>query len=162
MSDQPYTINANGYIDDPNFREPAFAVELAKAASAPVAELPTIHVEPEDDGVGANLTVDVYETNDEIVITAPLAGVADPSDIDIDVSHDVVTIRGTRRQSTGIKENDYLLQECYWGRFSRSIVLPSEVDSEEVVASFSRNGILTVHLPKRESAKVKKVDVRFS
>lgn len=180
----PYTVNESGYVDDPNFREPSFFAQLAKADAAPapvaeeavartvkpVHELPVIevgHDEPEEDeadadGPDGQLAIDVYQTPSEIIIRAPIAGVAKPEEIEIHIAHDVVTIRGERKPDVKVADGDYLYQECYWGRFSRSVVLPQEVDASAAVANFSRNGILSLRLPKLVREKARKISVRFS
>ena len=114
----------------------------------------------ERDGGGpeGQLTIDVYQTPTEIVVESAVAGVK-PDDIDISVSSDSVTIHGERRRERQVKDEDYLYQECYWGRFSRSVILPEEVDAERASVDF-KNGILVVHLPKMNRQKTKKLKVR--
>lgn len=183
----PYTVNESGYPDDPHFREPSFFAQLAKAetaappvaeeavahAATPVHELPVIEVgvtdeeahdadEEDYDGPDGQLAIDVYQTPTDIVIRAPIAGVANPNEIEIHIAHDVVTIRGERKPDAKVADGDYLYQECYWGKFSRSVVLPQEVDAEAAVANFSRNGILSLRLPKLVREKARKIAVRFS
>ena len=104
------------------------------------------------------LTIDVYQTPQEIVIKSAVAGVK-PEDIDISIVNDMVTIKGQRLQEDTVKSDDYFYQECYWGRFSRSVILPSEIDSDRVSASL-KNGILTVRMPKLDKAKIKKVKIK--
>lgn len=104
------------------------------------------------------LTIDVYQTSNDIVIESAVAGVK-PEDIDIDVSTDSVTIRGERRREHDVKEEDYFYQECYWGRFSRSVILPQEVDPEKATVSF-KNGVLTVRLPKLSRSRSRKLKVK--
>ncbi len=105
------------------------------------------------------LTVDVYQTPAEIIVESAIAGVK-PEDLDINVSTDSLTIRGERRREERIKEEDYLYQECYWGRFSRSVILPEEVDPENAAVAF-KNGILTVRLPKLNRKKSRKLKVKI-
>lgn len=116
---------------------------------------------PEPDGgifeAEGKLTIDVYQTPSEIVVESAIAGVK-PEDLDIDVSSDSITIRGERRREEKIRDEDYFYQECYWGRFSRSVILPEEVDPDNASVSF-KNGILTVKLPKMEKKKAKKLKV---
>lgn len=172
MSNTPshYSVGESGYPDDPHFREPSFFAELARAsAAAPVAKIPVARAEePEvveethEDGPDGQLAIDVYQTPTDIIIRAPIAGVAKPEDIEINIAHDVVTIRGERKPDAKVASGDYLYQECYWGRFSRSVVLPQEVDAEGAVANFSRNGILSLRLPKLVRERARKIAVRFS
>ncbi|HPT40099.1 MAG TPA: Hsp20/alpha crystallin family protein [Candidatus Paceibacterota bacterium] len=104
------------------------------------------------------LTIDVYQTAQDIIIKSAVAGVK-PEDIDISITNDMVTIKGKRDIEDTIKSEDYFYQECYWGRFSRSVILPVDVDSDRVSASL-KNGILTVKLPKIDKAKVKKIKIK--
>lgn len=104
------------------------------------------------------LTIDVYQTDDEIVIESTVAGV-EPDDIDIDISSESVTIRGERSKSETVAEENYLYQECYWGKFSRSIILPQEVDPDKAKADF-KNGILRIRLPKIAKGKVRKLKIK--
>ena len=106
------------------------------------------------------LTVDVFETPSEFVIESTIAGV-EPSDIDIDATSESVTVRGERRKKRESEEGNYLFQECFWGRFSRTIILPQEVDAEGAESSL-KNGVLTIHLPKLRREKSKKLHVRVS
>ena len=104
------------------------------------------------------LSVDVYQTKDNVIIKSTIAGVK-PENIDISIDNDVVTIRGQRKEEEEIKEDDYFYQECYWGSFSRSIVLPMEVKADEVEASL-KNGVLTILLPKMKKSKSVAVKVK--
>jgi HSP20 family protein len=105
------------------------------------------------------LTIDVYQTATDIVIESAVAGVR-PEDLDIDVTTDSVSIKGTRRREKEVRDEDYFYRECYWGRFSRSIILPEEIDAEDATVSF-KNGILKVHLPKLNRQKARKLKVKF-
>lgn len=106
------------------------------------------------------LTIDVYETDDEIVIKSTIAGI-DSDDIDINITQDSVSIRGIRTKDEEVKTKDYFYQECYWGAFSRSIILPSEINPDKSVASLT-NGILTIRLPKLSRSQQKKLKVKTS
>lgn len=103
------------------------------------------------------LTIDMYQTKDNVVIKSTIAGVK-PEDIDVTIANDMVTIRGERRRDFEASSEDYFYQECYWGNFSRSVVLPVDVDIENVSADL-RDGILTVVLPKAAKARAKKIRV---
>lgn len=103
------------------------------------------------------LTVDVYQTANDIVVESAIAGVK-PDDIDVHATADSITIRGSRAREKAVKDEDYLYQECYWGRFARTIILPQEVDPDAASVSF-KNGILTVKLPKANRKKTKKLKI---
>ena len=92
------------------------------------------------------LSLDVYETDKNLIIKSTIAGVK-PEDIDISINNDMLTIKGKREIEENIKEESYLYRECYWGSFSRSIILPVEVDKDDVEAVLE-NGVLTVKLKK--------------
>ena len=111
-----------------------------------------------DENYEGQLSVDVYGTDDEIVVVSTIAGVK-PEDIDIAINNDMLTIRGQRSQETEESADDYYYQECYWGGFSRSIILPVEIEPDEVAASL-KNGVLTVRLPRSKSAKNISVKVK--
>lgn len=97
------------------------------------------------------LSIDVYQTPDKLVVKSTIAGVK-PENIDISINNDMLTIRGKRLCQEEIAEENYLIKECYWGGFSRSVILPVEVEADKVEASLD-NGVLTVILPKAKSAK---------
>jgi HSP20 family molecular chaperone IbpA len=104
------------------------------------------------------LSIDVYQTPDTLVIKSTIAGVK-PEDIDISINNDLLTIRGSREMIENIREENYLYRECYWGSFSRSIILPVEVEADKIEA-FLENGVLTVVLPKARSAKQISIKVK--
>lgn len=104
------------------------------------------------------LAVDIYQTSDEIVIESAVAGVK-PEDITVNVTNDSIAIKGVRYHETAASEKDYLYQECFWGRFSRSIILPQEVNPDHAKVAF-KNGVLTVRLPKA-GKKDKRLRVRI-
>jgi HSP20 family protein len=111
-----------------------------------------------DENYEGQLSVDVYGTEEEIVVVSTIAGVQ-PEKIDISISGDMLTIRGERTQEKKEHVEDYYYQECYWGGFSRSIILPTEVEADNVAASL-KNGVLTVRLPKSRKSKSISVKVR--
>jgi HSP20 family protein len=104
------------------------------------------------------LSIDVYQTAKEIVVKSTIAGVK-PEDIDISINNDMLTIRGKRQMDKKISEESYLYRECYWGSFSRSIILPVEVEAEKIDASLE-NGVLTVTLPKSKVSKQISIKVK--
>jgi len=104
------------------------------------------------------LNIDMYQTKDNVIIKSTIAGVR-PADIDITVANDMVTIKGSRRKDESVPQDDYFYQECYWGNFSRSVIIPVDIESEEIEADL-KDGILTVIIPKAAKAKTKKVKVK--
>ncbi len=110
-----------------------------------------IEEEIEEEG---QLSVDVYQDKKNIIVKSTVAGVA-PEDVDVSFDNDMLTIRGKRKKDLTVAEDNYFYQECYWGSFSRSIILPVDVDPTKINAAI-KNGILTITLP-----KVKKKDVNI-
>lgn len=104
------------------------------------------------------LTIDVYQTENDIVIKSTIAGVK-PEDLDVSINNDMVTVKGERRNEEVVENGNYYYQECYWGGFSRSVLLPVDVIPEKADASL-KNGILTIRLPKADTTKTKKIQVR--
>lgn len=104
------------------------------------------------------LAIDVFQTPDEIVLQAPIAGVS-PEDLDVTITDDVVTIQGTRKQREEVRGEHYFTQECYWGSFSRSYQLPVPVNSERAKASY-KDGILTITIPKDERTKTRVLKIQ--
>lgn len=103
------------------------------------------------------LAVDVAQTDKAIIITSTVAG-ARPEDLSININNDLLTIRGRREREVEVKEEDYFYKECYWGSFSRTIVLPVDVLTDQAEATF-KNGVLTIVLPKESSKKEVKIKV---
>jgi HSP20 family protein len=105
------------------------------------------------------LAVDVYQTKDKIIVKAPIAGVK-PEDIDVAISEDVVTIRGDRKDEFAVEKDNYYVQECFWGSFSRSVILPTSTVAEKAEASL-KDGVLTIQIPKVvQEDKIKKIKVK--
>lgn len=121
------------------------------------AHLPPVadHAHPDDgwlsDHEEGRLAVDVSETDHEIIVASPIAGVR-PEDLEVFVHNDMLTIRGTRTHESEVKEGRRLVRECHWGSFSRSIILPAEIDAERISATL-KNGVLTIRMPKVERSK---------
>lgn len=110
--------------------------------------------EPEE----GELTIDVYQTPSEIVIKSMVAGVK-PEDLDISITRDMVVIKGKRETERFVKDEDYFHQELYWGSFSRSIMLPAEVEVEEADA-IEKHGLLIIRLPKIDKNKQTRLRVK--
>jgi len=104
------------------------------------------------------LTVDVYQTSDSIVIKSMIAGVR-PEDLDISITRDSVTIKGHREEERSAKEEDYFARELYWGSFSRTVQLPEEIDVDEAEA-IEKHGLLILKLPKLDKKRQSKLKVK--
>ena len=98
------------------------------------------------------VAVDIYEYDGYYIIKAPIAGVR-LADLDIEVDDNVITIKGNRKQPDTIAADQYYLQECFWGPFKRSVTLPCSIDPKKVKATFGKECILKVYVPKEEKMK---------
>ena len=129
--------------------------------------LKPIHIEDEQDSdneteeipeeVG-ELTIDMHDNDKEIVIKSIVAGVM-PEDLDISITREMVTITGKREGDKTIRSDSYVHQELYWGSFSRTILLPAEIDTDNVVA-VEKHGLLIIKLPKINKNKQTRVRVK--
>lgn len=111
----------------------------------------------EEEPIEGQLAVDVYQTPDDVIIKAPIAGVK-PEDLDIAITDEVVTVKGERKEDAIEVNREYFSQECYWGVFSRVYQLPVSVDAEKAQATL-KDGILTLVLPKVERLRTRVVKV---
>lgn len=118
---------------------------------------PLSESEPVKKEVG-QLSLDIYHDDKEIIILAPIAGVT-KDDIKISVTEDVLVIRGTRPARGTIPEENYYTRECFWGDFSRSIVLPKEAETKRVQANFE-NCILEIRIPKGDKEQTKIIKIK--
>lgn len=121
-----------------------------------------IHPFPSDQGpvekeVG-QLSLDILKKDKEIIIVAPIAGVSE-NDITLAITDDVLVIKGIRVNKNEVPEEDYYTKECFWGNFSRSIVLPPEADTKNISAVFENN-ILEIHIPRREIEQTKIIKIK--
>ena len=114
----------------------------------------------EEDSEEGQLTVDVYQPANDIVIKTMIAGVK-PEDLDISITRDMVTIKGSREETREVDEGDYFTKELYWGSFSRTILLPQEIEVETAEA-VEKHGLLIIKLPKVDKGKQTKLKVRSS
>jgi len=113
----------------------------------------------EDEGEG-ELAVDVYQTSTNFIVESTVAGVA-AEDLDISITPESVSIKGKREKTERVKTEDYFCQECYWGKFSRTIILPQEINPDKAQATI-KNGILKITLPKISKSKSKKIKVKLT
>lgn len=126
-------------------------IEVGETKKRPVV------YDEEEAGVG-ELSVDVYETPKEIIIEAMIAGVK-PEDLHIATTHNSITISGKREANTHIKAEDYIVQELYWGQFSRTVELPNDIAVDDAEA-VEKHGLLIVRLPKIDKERNVKVRVK--
>jgi len=112
----------------------------------------------EEENEEAELTIDVYQTPAEIIVQTMVAGVR-PEDLELTIGRDMVTVRGKREESRKVEEENYFAKELYWGAFSRTVLLPQEIDPEEAEAT-EKHGLLTIRLPKIDKDKKTSVKVK--
>ena len=127
-------------------------VEMEEKEKEPEAEEPG-----EEDG---ELTVDIYDRGEAIVIQSTVAGVK-PEDLDVSITNDSVTIRGKRERHEEVSEKEYYYKELFWGTFSRSVILPEEIDEDGAEANL-KHGLLTIRLPKKRRGVVQKLKVKVT
>lgn len=133
-------------------------VSDANGASAPSADPQAVDEEwDEDEAVPGQLAVDVYETKEKLVVKARTAGV-NKADLDVNISDNTLSIRGTLSAGNDDNVVNYFVQECYWGEFSRSIALPIPVKEEGIMAEL-KDGVLTISFTKVKQDTVKKIQV---
>lgn len=151
----------DGYDDSYDEKTADEPVRNGARRSAPAqAQESSVEHWMEDEGVEGQLTVDVYQTPEEIIIRSIVAGVR-PEDLDISISRDMVTIHGSREEHKEVTEDNYFHKELYWGAFSRTVLLPAEVEVEGAQAT-EKHGLLTIRLPKIDKEKQTKLKVRTS
>ena len=133
-------------------------VELAKLKTEPSFLRVTTEKPRAAQSDEGTLTVDVFEDSENIIIQSTIAGVGE-EDIEVNITNESVTIRGKRERKEKVEEKDYFYQELFWGEFSRSIILPQEVDPDNSAAAI-KNGILTIKMPKMDKDRMKKLKVK--
>ena len=132
------------------------------SSNAPTSEdsqtaAPTAADWDDEEPVPGQLAVDVYETKDKLVVKARTAGV-NKSELDVSISDNTLSIRGTLSAGNEDDVENYFVQECYWGEFSRSIALPVPVKEEEIEAML-KDGVLTISFAKLKQDTVKKIQI---
>lgn len=138
------------HVMEKDYKENIAHVEVGNKKS------PLAGREEEEEG---QLTIDVYQTETEIVIKSPVAGVTS-GDLDVTITNDMVTIKGRRENDEPVAKERYFFQELYWGPFSRSVILPTEIETDQAKAIL-KDGILTIRLPKVEKEATKKLSIQM-
>jgi HSP20 family protein len=113
--------------------------------------------EPVIEEVG-ELSVDVYQTDSDIVVQAMIAGIKS-EDLNVSITREMVTIEGRRQKTSEVEGDGYFMKELYWGAFARKILLPCEVEPSEAEA-YEKNGLLTLRMPKIDKERTQKIKVR--
>ena len=144
--------------DDYDFEEDdsaSHSPSIKRIAPTPAAS--SARAEAKNEG---HLPVDMYQTPGEIIIRTFVAGVR-PEEMNVSISRDMVVIEGSREERSETAGPDYFNQELFWGSFSRTIMLPQEVDVDGALAS-SKDGLLSITLPKLDRARQTKLKIRSS
>lgn len=141
----------------------SFFERLTGSVSLPEESVDDMEVERPNNWINnspeeGELNVDVYQNQNEIIIKTMVAGVK-PEDLDVSISRDVVTIKGKRESEKTIADDDYFHKELYWGTFSRTIVLPQEIDVDASEA-IEKHGLLILKLPKLDKNRQTRLKVR--
>lgn len=137
-----------------------FTLKKETGIAKNMAQLSQTHSLEQKTEPEGQLSVDVYQTEKSIAIIAPIAGVK-TENISVTITEDVISIRGKRTPGFIPTKENFISQECFWGVFSRSIILPHNVDISKINASF-KNGILTIDIPKTELVKTKIIKIKQS
>jgi len=162
-----WLTGGSGGSDDYSFDdlESGGSSSFAREQQLPARKLNPVRQRPEESApelpeeeVDGELAVDVYETPTHILIKAMIAGVR-PEDLDVSITRDMVTVRGKRERAIEGNAGDHFFQELYWGSFSRTIVLPQEVEIEEAEAT-EKHGLLVIKLPKLDKGRHAKLKVK--
>lgn len=111
-----------------------------------------------EDAADEELSVDVYQTENAVVVKALIAGVA-PSNLDINLTRDMVTITGSREDEREVESDGYFQKELRWGSFTRTVLLPEEVDVD-LAEAYEKHGVLIIRLPKINKSKQTKLKVK--
>ncbi|OGG73082.1 hypothetical protein A3A38_04275 [Candidatus Kaiserbacteria bacterium RIFCSPLOWO2_01_FULL_53_17] len=144
------------FLDDPRANHLSFSSRGGERhATLPIQQPKAAPRQEEAEG---ELAVDVYQTPDYIVVKALVAGVQ-PATIDISLTREMLTISGVRSDEREVEEENYFQRELYWGSFSRTILLPEEIDVDAAEAS-EKHGVLMIRLPKINKKRETKLKVR--
>ena len=135
--------------------EEPYPVQAVAAQVETAVHEPEADQAPDEEG---ELTVDIYNKGDTIVIQSTVAGVR-PEHLDVAITDDMVTIRGRRERSDHVQEDNYYYKELFWGTFSRQVILPEEIEQEEAEANL-QHGLLTIKLPKKRHGVTQKLKVK--
>lgn len=111
----------------------------------------------ENDGLPGQLAIDLYETKERLIVKARVAGV-NKNDLDVSISDNELSIHGTLTSGDEVETENYFVQECYWGEFSRRVPLPVPVKEDEIEAVL-KDGVLTISFTKVKQDTVKKIEI---
>lgn len=143
------------FLGDDDF---AVVEETQTTTAVPTAAVPADDTWDEEEALPGQLAVDVYETKERLFVKGRVAGV-NKADLDVSISDNTLSIRGTLTAGADDGVENYFVQECYWGEFSRSITLPVPVKEDEIEAVL-KDGVLTISFTKVKQDTVKKIQIQ--
>lgn len=111
---------------------------------------------PRKTGLG-QVALDIFEYDNYYILKAPIAGVR-MNDLDIEINDNTIVIRGTRRQVDTVPDDQYYIKECFWGAFERKVTLPCSVDPRKVRATFNKECVLKILVPKEDKVKIIRIN----
>jgi len=156
------SINAGGEFLMPK-KQQRTETPQRPAIQAPPQRVPAVgQIRPATVGQARLATVgqvalDIFEYDNYYILKAPIAGVR-LADLDIEITDNILTIRGHRRQTDEIPDSQYYVRECFWGGFERSVTLPFNLDPRKVKATFNKECILKILVPKEERVKIVRIN----
>lgn len=144
---------AAAFLNDDDLTTNDNAAQAQQAGDAPAENW-----DEEGEDFPGQLAVDVYETDDKLVVKARTAGV-NKEDLDVSISDGILTISGTLSSGDDTEATNWHIQECYWGEFSRTVALPVAVKEDEASAAL-KDGVLTIEFPKVQQEQAKKIAIQ--
>lgn len=150
-------LSAENTTEEPVFQRISVKAAIEEEPLEEPSNEPQEEDEPSWLKAEGELVIDVYQTDKDIVIQTAIAGVR-AQDLDISIENDMVTIVGERKHPNTDEPKKYYCEECYWGAFSRQIILPEEIDPDKAKTSM-RNGVLTLRLPLLDKQKTRKIEI---
>lgn len=157
------TDDFDSFDDDFPITHPGMPTKQPLARSVPVQgsmpqQVPMTAAPVEEEEAEGQLPVDVYQTPNDIIIRSFIAGVR-PDEMNVSISRDMVVIEGSREERDTITDGDYFARELFWGRFTKTILLPQEIDVDASTAT-AKDGLLTIMLPKMDKTRQTKLKVK--
>lgn len=148
---------AAAFLNDDDLQQEDTAAPAAEPTAAPSGQENANWDDEEEDFPG-QLAVDVYESDEELIVKARTAGV-NKEDLDVSISDGILTISGTLSSGDDSEATNWHIQECYWGEFSRTVALPVAVKEDEAAAAL-KDGVLTIKFPKVQQEQAKKIAIQ--
>lgn len=159
MKKPSFIERLTGSMSVDEYEDDMFDDEMPQSQPEPSYEEESWSEQQEQEPEEGELPIDMYQTGDDVVIRALIAGVS-PSDLDISITRDMVTIRGIREELQEAGDDDYYHRELFWGSFARTILLPEEILIDEAEAN-EKHGLLEIRLPKVDKNRSTRLKVKL-